>query len=334
MSTDTPEHIHNRRSVECENVGDEYLRRRQLRRETAGPVLLIGLGVGSVVAGDYAGWNFGLSQAGWGGMLVAVGLMGLMYTAMGFALAEMSSIIPTAGGGHGFARRALGPWGGFLTGTAVLLKFVLAPAAVVTFIGAYVESLLGISGPVVYAVFYIAFIGLHLYGVTQVLKLMFGIAIVAVVGLLVFSIGMIPHFDASNLLDIAPTEAVGASWFLPIGLEGVWAALPYATWFFLLISVFGATISYILMMLSHIVLRIREPELHRPYRTPGGIATSATALALALAALSAGFLVDPTVAACAVMIAYFTLYSRHHLVAKAPEEEFQTLQDAESELGH
>ena len=61
-------------------------------------------------------------------------------------LAEMSSIIPTAGGGYGFARRALGPWGGFMTGTAVLLEYVLAPAAVVTFIGAYTESLFVIYG--------------------------------------------------------------------------------------------------------------------------------------------------------------------------------------------
>ncbi len=88
----------------------------------------------------------------------------------------------------------------------MLLEFVLAPAAVVTFISAYVDSLFGISGPLVYAVFYIAFIGLHLYGVSQVLKLMFGIAIVAVIGLLAFSIGMIPHFDVSNLIDIAPHQ--------------------------------------------------------------------------------------------------------------------------------
>ena len=36
------------------------------------------------------------------------------------------------------------------------------------------------------------------------------------------------------------------------------------------IAVFGATVSYVLMNLSHIVLRRREPDLERPYRTPGG----------------------------------------------------------------
>lgn len=37
------------------------------------------------------------------------------------------------------------------------------------------------------------------------------------------------------------------------------------------VAVLGATISYALMSLSHIVLRRREPELPRPYRTPGRV---------------------------------------------------------------
>ena len=39
-------------------------------------------------------------------------------------------------------------------------------------------------------------------------------------------------------------------------------------------AVFGATVSYVLMMISHIVLRRREPDLVRPYRTPGGTVTT------------------------------------------------------------
>jgi ethanolamine permease len=33
-----------------------------------------------------------------------------------------------------------------------------------------------------------------------------------------------------------------------------------------------------------------------------------------------------------VFTAHFALYSRHHLVAQAPEEEFATIERAESEL--
>jgi ethanolamine permease len=103
------------------------------------------------------------------------------------------------------------------------------------------------------------------------------------------------------------------------------------------IAVFGATISYVLMMLSHIVLRRREPDLERPYRTPGGVLTSGVALVLGVLAVIATFIVDQTAAfitlgVYVLFIAYFGLYSRHHLVAQAPEEEFATIERAESEL--
>jgi ethanolamine permease len=103
------------------------------------------------------------------------------------------------------------------------------------------------------------------------------------------------------------------------------------------IAVFGATVSYVLMLLSHIVLRVREPNLERPYRTPGGIVTSGVGLVLACAAVIAVFLVDVTAALItlgvyAAFIAYFLLYSRHHLVASAPEEEFEAITRAEAEL--
>ena len=101
-------------TVEYDKVGKEYFENRQLKRGAAGWLLLVGLGVAYVISGDYAGWNFGLAQGGWGGLFVASLLMATMYTCMCFALAELATIAPTAGGGYGFARRAFGPWGGFL----------------------------------------------------------------------------------------------------------------------------------------------------------------------------------------------------------------------------
>ena len=92
-----------------------------------------------------------------------------------------------------------------------------------------------------------------------------------------------------------------------------------------------------MMTLSHIILRFKEPNLERPYRTPGGVVTTGIALVLAVVALIAGFLVDPrvlipTAIVYAIFIAYFGLYSRKHIVATAPEEEFELIESAESEL--
>jgi len=483
VSDKAPHLSHQHRGIDREFADKEYFDKRQLQGGVAGWVLLAGLGVAYVISGDFAGWNFGLAEGGWGGLLIATFLMAIMYLFMVFGLAEMSSTISTAGGGYAFARRAMGPWGGFLTGTAILIEYAIAPAAIANFIGAYMNSLIGVDGPWIYLAFYVLFVGLHLYGVGEALKLMFVITAIAAVALVVFVAAAIPQFDAANLFDIAPTDAAGASDFLPFGYIGIWAALPYAIWFFLaiegvplaaeetkdpaksmpkgiiagmltliafaaliltfapgasgsdfikesgnplvealeaplayggqtfisqfvnlvgllgliasffsiiygysrqtfalsragylpkvlsltgkrktpylalivpgvigfvmavfnqgnlliLVAVFGATISYVLMMLAHIILRIKEPNLERPYRTPGGIVTTGIALVLAVVAVIAGFLVDTRVLAITagvyvLAIAYFGLYSRHHIVATAPEEEFELIEEAESEL--
>ncbi len=58
-------------------------------------------------------------------------------------------------------------------------------------------------------------------------------------------------------------------------------------------AVFGATVSYVLMMVSHIVLRRREPDLPRPYRTPGRDRHHRYRAGAGRAAVVATFLVDP-----------------------------------------
>src|SRR5688572_6970794 len=165
-----------RKTVDYEQVGEDYHEQRKLKRGAAGWVLLAGLGVAYVISGDFAGWNFGLAEGGWGGLLIATILMAIMYSCMVLGLAELSSTLPVAGAGYGFARRALGPLGGFATGTAILIEYAIAPAAIVIFIGGYVESLdiFGIeAGWPLYLAFYAVFVGIHLYGVGEALKLMF-----------------------------------------------------------------------------------------------------------------------------------------------------------------
>jgi ethanolamine permease len=478
----SPLHI---QGADFSRADDDYLERRRLRRGAAGWLLLAGLGVAYVISGDFAGWNFGLAEGGWGGLLIATLLMGTMYLCMVLGLAELASALPTAGAGYGFARRALGPLGGFATGTAILIEYAIAPAAIAVFIGGYVEAL-GLFGLTnawpVYLVCYLIFVGIHLWGVGEALRVMFVITGVAMVALVAFIVGMVPRFDPANLFDIEPTAAAGASAFLPYGYMGVLGALVFGIWFFLAvegvplaaeeareprrdmprgiigamlvlmllaagmlvlapggagssvlaestnplpealreayggdtlladfvnyvglaglvasffsiiyaysrqlfalsragylprwlsvtgrrrtpylalivpgtigfvlavtvadgdrlinIAVFGATVSYVLMTLSHMVLRRREPDLERPYRTPGGAVTTGIAFVLALCAVVATFFVDMVGAAITagifvVFLAYFWFYSRHHLVANAPEEEFALIEQAEAEL--
>ena len=94
-------------------------------------------------------------------------------------------------------------------------------------------------------------------------------------------------------------------------------------------AVFGAVIAYALQMLSYILLRIRLPEIDRPYRSPLGIPGAVVALAIALTTLVALFVTDPVyrkvVIGAAVWyglgLLWFALYARRKLVL-APEESF------------
>lgn len=216
---------------------EEYFKKRSLKKGAVNWFLLMSLGVAYVISGDYSGWNYGIAYGGWLGMVIAFLVMGAMYLFMVFGLAEMSSAMPTAGAGYGFARRALGKFGGALTGFAILMEYTIAPAAISLFISAYVHEL-GLFADVptiaIIAVFFVLFVGIHLIGVGEALKVIFAITAVALVGLIAFVVGMAPHFEVANLFDISP--ATGESTLLPNGLSGVLAALPFGIWLFLAVE--------------------------------------------------------------------------------------------------
>ncbi|MDK2986819.1 MAG: ethanolamine permease, partial [Clostridia bacterium] len=448
---------------------NSYLEKRQLKR-FAGPLLLWGLGVGYVISGDYFGWNFGIAAGGFWGLFIATILMAIMYTAMCFTIAELATAIPFAGGAYAFARKAMGPWGGYLAGIGVVLEYVLAPAVIANGIAGYITFIIpGIPEWAIVIGIFAIFITMNAMGAKTTLTFELVVTITAVIGLIIFALHAIPHFDMSKVYNVAPSPGYGK--ILPFGLLGIWAAIPYGIWFFLAIeglplvseeckepakdmpkglissiatlvitaflvlflaagtggaaamgtsdsplpealatvlnqghwvikglafiglagliasfngiifgsgraifslsragylprwlsvthprfhtpyvailvggiigtvfaivgngdiliqiAVFGAVISYIMMMLSAIVLRKTEPKMHRPFKVPGYPITPYAALILAIIALFAGFFYAPSVIlwtalAYAIFVVYFAVYSRHRLVAKAPEEE-------------
>jgi ethanolamine permease len=92
-------------------------------------------------------------------------------------------------------------------------------------------------------------------------------------------------------------------------------------------AVFGAVLAYILQMASFIVLRVRFPEMERPYVSPLGAVGAAIAAVLAIVTLATLFrnpLYNKGVIGAAIWfllgITYFAAYARRRLVL-APEEE-------------
>ncbi len=129
--------------TEFTSAGDEYLAKRGLRRH-ARTWRLWAMGVGAVISGDFFGWNYGMAAGGFGGMLLAVAVMTVMYVGLCFSIAEMSAALPHAGGACSFARHAFGPMGGYITGLAENREYILTPTVIVVGAGEYLGSFLGV----------------------------------------------------------------------------------------------------------------------------------------------------------------------------------------------
>jgi ethanolamine permease len=227
-------------AVTYREADEQYFQQRRLRR-FAGVWSLWALGVAAVISGDFSGWNLGLDAGGFGGLLVATVIITAMYFALCWSIAEMSPALPHTGGAYSFARSAMGPWGGFATGVAETIEYVVTPAVVVTFAGAYLESISNSwfdgSPPtwVWWAVLYLIFVALNFIGVGASFRFTVFICLLALAILAVFYVGALTEFSWDNLTNIAP-EGDNSDWF-PFGVtEGVFLALPFAIWFYLAIE--------------------------------------------------------------------------------------------------
>jgi L-asparagine transporter-like permease len=58
-----------------------------------------------------------------------------------FSIAEMSTALPHAGGAYSFGRTPMGPRGGYITGLAENMEYVITTAAVCYFTGGYLHSI-------------------------------------------------------------------------------------------------------------------------------------------------------------------------------------------------
>jgi ethanolamine permease len=170
-----------------------------------------------------------------------------MYAGLCFSIAEMAAALPHTGGAYSFARSAMGPWGGFVTGLAENIEYVITPAVITFFIGAYMGGIFGTGPafqPVWWAIFYAIFLVLNLLGVELSFRVSVIVTLLALAVLIVFWISAIPHFDLSRwALNIGVDESgaavelpEGNGPFLPFGIGGILAAMPFAVWLFLAIE--------------------------------------------------------------------------------------------------
>ena len=198
----------------------------ELRQEIS-PLYLWSLAVGLVISGEYFGWNYGWGAAGTIGFLYATLIVTVLYLCFIFSFTELTTAIPHAGGPFAYACRAFGPAGGLIAGYATLVEFLFAPPAIAAALGGYVNFMfpavpvlvIGVAG-------FAVFCALNVIGVKQAMRFELCVTLLAVAELLVFMAVVAPGFSLQNFLaDPAPK-----------GIAGIFAAIPFAIWFFLAIE--------------------------------------------------------------------------------------------------
>lgn len=228
--------------VTYQRAEDGYFDKRQLQR-TAGIWGLWGIGVAAVISGDFSGWNGGISAAGFGGFLVAAAIVVCMYIEMIASISEMSAAMPHTGGAYSFARAAMGPWGGFVTGLAETIEYVMTTGVVIYFSAQYADQIMKtLTGfsleahslmPLWWVVLYAVFVLLNAAGAEASFKFAVIVAFISVGILLAFMLIALfsGKLDFHSLWDVA--AGPGHSTFLPFGGWSIVYAMPFAMWLFL-----------------------------------------------------------------------------------------------------
>ncbi|MEZ5873585.1 MAG: amino acid permease [Hyphomicrobiales bacterium] len=233
--------------VSYQAAGLGYFEDRELRRH-AGVFYLWALGVAAVISGDFSGWNLGFAVGGWGGMFLGAIVITIMYLGLTYSIAEMSPALPHTGGAYSFARTAFGPWGGFITGVAENIEYILTPAVIVYFIGAYLTAIFDTPPeyqPLYWIAGYAIFVTANARGVELSFMVTAMVTLMAIAVLVTFFVSAVPLIDFNRYaLNIGADPATGAAVelpegggpFLPFGIYGVLAAMPFAVWLFLAIE--------------------------------------------------------------------------------------------------
>ena len=217
------------------------------------PIHLWAIAAGLVISGEYFGWNYGWGVSGTIGFLIATLIVTVMYITFIFSYTELTTAIPHAGGAFAYAYRAMGPFGGLIAGYATLIDFLFATPAIAAALGSYLHFLYPAIQVIPSALFFnLVFVLINISGVKESAAFSVFITILAVGELLLF-MGIIgPHFKMSNYL----------SHPMPFGWSGVFAALPFAVWFYLAIE-----------GVAMVAEEVKEPKKNIPKGYISGLAT-------------------------------------------------------------
>jgi len=139
-----------------------------------------------------------------------------------------------------------------------------------------------------------------------------------------YSLARLGYFP-SFLSKIHPTRRTPIAAIILPGVIGLVLVMFINPDQLILLSTFGALITYVVMNVAVILLRKKEPDVHRPYKVPLYPILTYISIILATLWLFSSIFREPiwfviNCAVFAIAIAYYYLYARHHINTDAPEE--------------
>lgn len=202
---------------------EEFYRQQGLKRVLTTKYLWA-LGVGTVMANSFFGWNYGEAVVNRMSFLLALIIITVFYFTFMLTFAEMATTFPYAGGPYAFARRAFGKTFGYLTGVTTVLQYVFAAAVVAYSLGQYIHFLVPKMPALVISVLALLVLTvIQIIGIREASLIQFIITGCAVSGFILFYMGT---YHAANINFSLP-QVNNAD------VTGIFMSIPFALWFYI-----------------------------------------------------------------------------------------------------
>lgn len=205
-------------------IAEDFLKNQYLKKNLDIKSLWV-LGVGTIMAGPFIGWNWGVGEAGPLGMLVALVIVSFYYFVFFLTTSKLSVLFPYIGGPYAYVRQGLGSFGAYWAGVLTCFEFIIGTAAVLAAFRDYLVFInIEYSTLFYLSIFILILVNLQRFSASIMTFVHYCFTCSALGVLLIFFLGTYETVQSTNLLAAAPSS---------FGWQEIMNALPFVSLFFL-----------------------------------------------------------------------------------------------------
>eukprot|EP01031_Cornospumella_fuschlensis_P034906 gene34906-42272_t len=199
-------------------AAEEVAVTKGLAKETVSVYDIYWLGITIVIGGQLISWNAVLEQ-GYGQTFIAsILVMGTGYFTLILCIAEMTSILPFAGGSYGFTRAILGPATGYFVAVSESLEYIVYVASAAASFGDLCVYLFDHTDDVAYPLYFVLLycitVPFHVYGGHPFWVVSTILGALALFFIVLYCLANIPDADIMNKADYHPVDFTNGKNFM------------------------------------------------------------------------------------------------------------------------